>query len=350
MKQIKMAYLLMSLLYNRIRLNCNDTCSIVNIDFWLYYKGGNEMFFKNYDYFLAIVEEGGLSKAAKRLYITQPSLSKYLKRLEMNLGVELFDHSSSPLKLTYTGERYYKYIMQIITLDKQLQKEFSEIQTNERGKIRLGLALWRGSNILPEILPSFTSKHPNIEVNITEGKSNFLVTELITEKLDFAIMNLPTNMDFSKLTYDTLMQEQILLIGNISHPLVKQAVGSQDNSNGYPFIDIAQLVNELFIITKPGQNLTSAILQHFSKKHLNPKSILEIENLTTAINLVSAGMGFTFIPEGGVKGKQLPENIAILTLNDPVLIWPLAVVYKKGTYITKVSNLFIEMLKKYYQN
>lgn len=307
------------------------------------------MLFKNYEYFLAIVQEGGLTKAAERLYITQPSLSKYLKRLEINLGVELFDRSSSPLKLTYMGERYYKYIMQIRKLDKHLQKEFSEIQANERGKVRLGLALWRGTNILPDILPSFASKYPKIEVRVTEGKSDFLVAELLAERIDFAIMNLPTNMDFSNLTYDTLILEQILLVGNKSHPLVQEAERIQGNSNGYPYMDTARLVNELLIITKPGQNSTKSILQHFSKRHLNPQNILEIENLTTAINLVSAGMGFTFVPEIGANEKHLPENISIFTLDDPVLTWPLAVVYKRDTYTTNVSHLFINMLKEHFQ-
>ena len=307
------------------------------------------MIFKNFEYFLAIVEEGGLSKAAKRLYITQPSLSKYLKCLEMNLGVELFDHSSSPLKLTHIGERYYTYVMQYISLDIQLQKEFSEIQNNERGKIRLGLALWRGSCLLPDILPSFTSKYPKIEVNITEGKSNFLVSELINEKLDFAIMNLPPEMDYEKLTYETLKQEEILLAGNIDHPLIKQLDNNYGNSNQYPFIDLAQLEDELFIITKPGQNLTTAIMHLFSKQQIYPSNKLETANLTTAINLVSAGMGFTFIPEGGVKGKQLPDNIAVYSLDDPVLFWELAVVYKRNTSITNVSRLFIETLQAYYK-
>ncbi|MFP3663474.1 LysR family transcriptional regulator substrate-binding protein, partial [Burkholderia sp. SIMBA_043] len=76
----------------------------------------------------------------------------------------------------------------------------------------------------------------------------------------------------------------------------------------------------------------SAILHYFSKRHLDPKKILETENLTTAINLVSAGMGFTFIPEAGIKKAQPPENITLFSLNDPDLIWPLAVVYKKNTY------------------
>ncbi|WP_152655624.1 LysR family transcriptional regulator [Oceanobacillus sp. CFH 90083] len=305
------------------------------------------MFFKNFEYFLAIVEEEGLSKAAKKLYISQPSLSKYLKRLEENLGVELFDRNASPLKLTYTGERYYQYTLQIMSLEKKLQKEFSEIQANDRGKIRFGLAIWRGASLLPEILPSFTTMHPNIEINITEGKSNFLVRELLNEKIDFAVMNLPADMDFSKLTYDTLMEEEILLVGNKDHSLVRKI--KSDNFKQYPYIDISLLESELFIITKPGQNLTSAISQHFSKKHFEPKHILETENLTTAINLVSAGMGFTFMPEGGLKGKQLPDNIEVFTLNDPSMLWSLAVVYKKDTYMTNISKLFINSLKEIYQ-
>ena len=308
------------------------------------------MIFKNFEYFLAIVEEGGLSKAAKRLYITQPSLSKYLKRLEMNLSVELFDHSSSPLKLTYTGERYYAYVMQYISLDKQLKKEFSEIKIDQRGNIRFGLALWRGSCLLPDILPSFTSEYPNIELNITEGKSNFLVGELVNEKLDFAIMNLPPEMDYSKLTYEILMEEEILLMGNINHPLVRKTVSIEDKSKEYPFIDLAQLKDELFILTKPGQNLTSAIMHLFSKRQIYPANKLETANLTTAINLVSAGMGFSFIPEGGVKGKLLPDNVVVFSLNEPVLFWELAVVYKKDTYITNISRIFIDMLKMYYRS
>ena len=75
------------------------------------------MVFRNYEYFAAIVEAGSLTRAAEQLYISQPSLSQYVKRLEANLGVELFDRSTSPLRLTYTGERYYQYVLQLMKLD-----------------------------------------------------------------------------------------------------------------------------------------------------------------------------------------------------------------------------------------
>lgn len=307
------------------------------------------MLFKNYEYFLAIVESGSLSRAADKLYLSQPSLSKYLKRMENTLGVELFDHHSSPLKLTYTGERYLQYVQKVLALDNQLEKEFSELKDGARGKVSIGLAFWRSSCMLPEILPVFSTKYPYIEVNVMEGKSSFLEHELDHDRLDFAIMNLSPTADYSKLNYDIIMQERILLAGNSNHPLIKNY---QPNSYDGPFphFHITDLINEQFYLTKQGQNLTTMILQYFSKKNFHPQKIMETENLTTAINMVSANMGFTFVPEAGSKPNLLPPNISLFTVDKPSLSWPLAVFYKKDTYITQAARLYIEMMKEHYAN
>lgn len=103
------------------------------------------MVFRNYEYFAAIVEAGSLTRAAEQLYISQPSLSQYVKRLEANLGVELFDRSTSPLRLTYTGERYYQYVLQLMKLDENVRREFQDIKNQTSGRLRLGVALWRGA-------------------------------------------------------------------------------------------------------------------------------------------------------------------------------------------------------------
>lgn len=95
------------------------------------------MVLHNYEYFVAIVDEGSLTKAAEHLYVSQPSLSQYLKRLEANLGVELFDRSASPLRLTYTGERYYQYVLQMMKLDENIRREFQDIKNQTSGRLRL---------------------------------------------------------------------------------------------------------------------------------------------------------------------------------------------------------------------
>lgn len=113
------------------------------------------MVFRNYEYFAAIVEAGSLTRAAEQLYISQPSLSQYVKRLEANLGVELFDRSTSPLRLTYTGERYYQYVLQLMKLDENVRREFQDIKNQTSGRLRLGVALWRGACLLPDVFPRF---------------------------------------------------------------------------------------------------------------------------------------------------------------------------------------------------
>ena len=129
------------------------------------------MVLHNYEYFVAIVDEGSLTKAAEHLYVSQPSLSQYLKRLEANLGVELFDRSASPLRLTYTGERYYQYVLQMMKLDENIRREFQDIKNQTSGRLRLGVALWRGACLLPDVFPSFHRQYPDIHIELTEGRS-----------------------------------------------------------------------------------------------------------------------------------------------------------------------------------
>lgn len=120
------------------------------------------MYFKNYEYFLMIAEEGSISKAADKLYLTQPSLSKYLKRLEENLGVELFSRDRYPLALTQAGIIYKRYVEEIRAKERQLQQEFSEFREGLFGHVTLALTEWRSSVMLPALFPYFRERFPHI--------------------------------------------------------------------------------------------------------------------------------------------------------------------------------------------
>ncbi|MCH1951261.1 LysR family transcriptional regulator [Enterocloster sp. OA13] len=301
---------------------------------------------KNFEYFLMIVEEGSLSKAAEKLYVSQPALSKYLKRLEDETGIELFNHSRSPLSLTYAGEQYLKYISEVDRLDKQMIKELSELKTNKRGRLKIGLALWRSSCILPEILPIFNTRYPDIELTLMEGNSEYLVSNLLKNRMDVCIMNPIATLDYSNLDYEIIMEEKIYLAANRNHHLVSRY--SHDTVSDPPYFDVRLIENERLFLTKPGQNLTRILSSMFSKNRMSPAKVLETANLTTAINLVSAGLGFTFIPEAGTKSDLLPPNIMLFTIDQPALTWPLAVFFKKGAYITPTCQNFINTLKEVY--
>lgn len=304
------------------------------------------MAFRNYEYFAAIVEAGSLTKAAEQLYVSQPSLSQYLKRLEANLGVELFDRSTSPLQLTYTGERYYQYVRQFMKLDENVRREFQDIKSQISGRLRLGVALWRGACLLPDVFPSFHQQYPDIDIELTEGRSVQLEAALMNDKIDLAVMNLPRTLDYGKLTCEIVCEERILIAAPTQHPYVQDLLKNCQIQDGYPLAPL-ELVNHIpLILTKPGQNLTHEVKHALGKNHIEPDLLMETGNLTTAINLTAQGIACAFVPEEGAKVCQHPSAVTYFAVDSPDLVWDLAAVYRKDTYLTRLSQLFIEVMKQ----
>lgn len=293
------------------------------------------MIFKNYEYFLTIAEEGNISSAARKLFVSQPSLSQYLKRLETNLGVELFDHTRYPLQLTYAGERYLAYVQDLFNLDRRMQQEFSDITQNRRGKIRLGIAYWRGSYVLPQVLPEFLQMWPNIDIDVTEECGNLVIKDLSAEKLDFAVMNITSTMDLSNLVCRELFPERILLAVKKGTGLSRQLKESAHVADGilYPVIDPELLRNCSFILPKAGMNFCITTTQFLNKYQIKPKTLLNLENTSTALHLVAEGLGICFVPEGGAIQGYFPENLDLFAFEDPEMRWNLSLVYRKDAVL-----------------
>ena len=300
----------------------------------------------NNEYFLTIIEEGSLSKAAQKLYLSQPSLSQYVKRMEKRLGVELFDHNSSPLKLTYSGERYYEFLLEEQKNEKEILQELKDIKLGNSGRIRLGIAFWRAACFLPEVYPEFNRQYPNIKIDLFEGKSVNFQKELLNGHIDFAVCNIGKDMNYNKFSIEILKNEQILIGAPTNHSYVKSILKNQKNLNGYPKAPL-DIFNQLpLILSKDGQNLTYQIQEFFAAKNIEPNILVRTENLTTAINLSVAGMGCVFVPEEGAHVCHRNGEITYFTLDEPELYWKFAVIYRKNEKLSRVCRLFIDFTKQ----
>lgn len=300
---------------------------------------------KNQNYFMVIAEEGSLTKAAAKLYISQSSLSQYLKRLETGLGVQLFDHSSSPLKLTYAGQRYYAYMQDAKQREENILKELNDISAEKSGKIRLGVALWRGACLLPEVFPEFHRRYPEVCLELSEGRTASFQKELLNDQLDFAIANIGSEMDYHNFSIEIIRNERILFAAPTASSYV-QSLLRKGPESGYPTAPIS-IVNEFpLILSKPGQNIRAQLNNFFSANHLTPNVLLETDNLTTAINLTAAGMGAVFVPEEGAHICRRDGRVTYFAIDAPRLSWDLAVIYKQEAYLNSISRLFINYLKE----
>ena len=297
------------------------------------------MLHKNYDYFLKIVEYRSISQAAEHLYVSQPSLTKYLQRLENSVGATLFDRSQSPLKLTLAGEYFLEYVLQMQKEEKWLNTRIDEIQNQGRDQITIGMPLWRSAVLLPEFLPGFYKRHPLIQIKLVEGSASLLEESIRTDKIDFGIMNLPVN--YADVSYEAMAEENIFLVGSNNMPAVQEIL-RRHHGEGYPHADIDALRAQPFILTQAGQHLTDFINEMLSRHNLNLNCIFRTRNVATAVNLAAAGLGFTFVPALGTQSRDFPaDRTALFTIDDPILRCTLAAVYKKNKYQSAAMKLFL---------
>ena len=303
------------------------------------------MFVKNPEYFLSIVKERSISKAADRLYLSQPYLSQYLAKLESNLGVILLDRSHTPLRLTAAGELFYAYLERQDYLDRQLESDLRDLQTQKPQQLHIGVSTWRGSTLLPDILPRFVQSYPDVQVVLHEAPVPQLGDLAASSVTDFCLMHIPSNL--TDLSYELVMHERILLIAHRDHPLVRGLVSTCDHP--LPFGDLRRLEKERLMMLPEDWRLTKLLHNMFSVQSVEPTNILTTTNNTTAINLVAENMGFTFLPESGIHRTPYMDRLSFFTAGEPPLTSPLAVVYKKNGFLSPAARTFMNLIKDYYR-
>ena len=303
------------------------------------------MFVKNPEYFLTIVKEGSISRAAEKLYLSQPYLSQYLAKLERELGVTLLERSRTPLRMTPAGELFHAYLDSQRYLDRQLQSDLKELQQGERSVLHLGVATWRGSVLLPDVLPLFVRRYPDVQVVLHESPAPGLEELMADDVTDFCIMHIPADAD--DLNYEMILQERVLLVGNRSHPLVAAQVGDRDEIASF---DLRQLEQETLIMLPPDWRMARILNNTFDVYNMKPRRTILTTNNNTAVNLVAEGMGFTFFPETGLKRIRHLEQLAFFTVGEPPLYCPLAAVYKKNSFLSPAARAFIDLTRSVYNH
>lgn len=147
---------------------------------------------RSIEYFLITVEEMNFTRAAERLYISQQALSSHIRRLEEEYSVRLFERRPA-LHLTLEGEQMVFYGKQILDSEKKMLAAFSDISTNCRGALKVGISRLRSNVFFPDMWKYFHTSHPNISIELVDGNSSYLDDLLQAGKLDLYLgVNIPT--------------------------------------------------------------------------------------------------------------------------------------------------------------
>lgn len=297
--------------------------------------------FKNYYYFLAIAKHRSISKAAQELFISQPALSSYLKNLEKEIGTDLFDRSSSPMKLTPSGEMFLSYVKAYCETSEAMDREFQIIAAHEHEKFTVGMSAWKSTYFTPRIIPEFLKKYPYIEFAISEKTSTQMERELLDREINICFLN--TVLQNDKLTYDFICNERILLVIPAEHKIAKQHPSDPLNP---AHLDISLLRNERIFLNEPFQvqhKLVSITLQNYG---IPRDRVSIVSHVLTCVQMVEAGAGITFMPELGSIHLEDTNKLAFYTVDEPILSWPMLLAYPTGKPLSEPEKYFIRITKR----
>lgn len=303
-----------------------------------------------FEYILAVAEERNLTKAAERMFISQPAMTLRIKRLEDELGVRIFDRSKIPLEITPEGEIYLTEMKKIKMMEENLfYKLLSSRHTTSR-QLVIGIGLNRGRFLLPVLLPALSTIHPQLSFQTREGSDSETETLIKNDSVDIGILSSATVSQ--ELYAVTLLFEEVFLAIPRGHPIL-EGKDISGNSPEHPCtISPESLDGQPFILGQLGYGLTRFGNYIFSLHHIKPSYTLNIGNSETAYWLAGAGMGIAFClahyHNNSFPSKNIPRPI-LCTIENTPLKRPISMVCKASRKddpmlqmtMTKISEIML---------
>lgn len=287
-------------------------------------------------YMITLSEEGNMTTAARKLFISQPSLSALLNHVEQEVGAELFNRNTTPLSLTAAGKCYIEMAHQILSLKREMENHICDIANTKKSSLHIGCGTQLSAVLYPKILPCFMRDYPDVTLHLVEDSFLNLCTQLHKGDLDLVV----ANRSVPQQTIDSLplYREELSLV--VPEDITFDALS--DDQHLFPVIHPEELSRHPFILVKKGQNLRKCIDDFFHQYHISPEIILETNNWDTCYQMVSQHMGFTIVPYTPVYNSLPQEHIRRYSLPGRQFR-EIRIFWSKKSYISTTMQHFIHL-------
>lgn len=309
--------------------------------------------FEGKKYVYEVYKERSFSKAARNLYVSQPSLSAKIKKIEENLGFPIFDRSTNPLSLTKNGEEYIDAAEKIFDIEKNFENYINNLNELKTGVLSVGASNLFAAYILSTLIARFKEKFPDVTVQLTEGNTIQLETMLSNNTLDFVIDN--HHFDDTLYSRELYCQEDILLAVpkqfdvndclksyQISYPAIKHM---EYMGGSFPSVPLEMFRDIPFIMLKSGNDTRIRGDRLCSAAGFHPNIILELNQQATAYMASSTQLGATFISDILVAQLPSPDNLIYYKLDGPDAKRQVYFYYKKNKYKTRAMEEFLNLMR-----
>lgn len=300
-------------------------------------------------YVKTVTEEKSISRAAKKLFITQPSLSQSIQKIENSLDTRLFNRTPEGLVATYAGERYYQVACKILKIYDDFESEIKDINSMKKGQISIGITNHLGNIILPKILPEFKEQCPYVTLTIYEGTTDSQEVKLLSGELDFAILHAPKKVTSPQLNYEILGNDPFIIAIDQNNPLIKSAKIMEGYT--YPVLDLKLLKNEKFIMLHEDQRIRHVADSILAKAKIIPEIILTLKNYETAQSMAGKGIGITLLPQDYARLTSLESEPVFLSIEKKYTPgWDLCITTTNSSFLSHTDQYFLSLVRKYFSD
>lgn len=278
--------------------------------------------------FVTAGQLSSITKAAKKLHVSQPNVTTAIQKLESELGVELFERKQKRLYLTPSGKTFLERIDAALSQIQDAVSIVTETSQSQYGKIRIGIPPTIGAALFPEMLSRFTDLHPRIVLSVVEDGSWSIREKVESGELDLGILilsNLSPTLDTA-----FLAREQIMVCLPPDHPLARQTD-----------VTFSDLKNEALILLGQHSYHHHLIIREFERLQIKPHVLLTSNQVETIKGLVAKNMGVSFLFESLVRQES---GIVAKPFAPPCYV-DLGLAWRKDLHMSAATRTFIDFFQ-----
>lgn len=283
-------------------------------------------------YFVQVAKDNSFTVAARNLHLSQPALSKMIKKLEEDLGVQLFDRSEHKMTLTDAGERLFEDGQRLLSEMDRITETIQDTKNLQTGNVSVGLPPVIGTSYFPPLIANFRNDYPGINLSIIENGAVTVYEMVEKGYVDLGLVLLPELSD--RIEYIPVIEDEAVLIVHKDHPLANKESVVFNDLKGETFA----LLNETFL-------LHHHVVDACRESGFEPNICFSSSQWDFLTELVGLNQGVSILPKP-ILSRFNSMNIIQVPINHPAMRWRIAIILKKNRYVSHAARKFIDYVKQ----
>lgn len=297
--------------------------------------------FLELEYITTVAQTQNITRAADRLFISQPALSQAIKRVENELGIRIFDRSGGRMKLTDEGQCVISAAIRIQKELRDMENQVQNVSDLKSGTLALGVPHHLGAYIAPQAMAAYHKRYPGIVIKLFEAAPQDLEKMLTSGHVDVAVIPLP--LHDPKICYEPFMIDHMVLAMHSRHEL--NGLAYQKRGSGKKYFNLKDAEHAPFIMAEQGRRIRVASDAVLHKAGIHPEEAYQSVNVEMIKRLVAVGLGVTLLPEFYYASALKEESTNYYYLEpEQDYPWTIACAYVGSRNLTKAARGLIDLL------